>query len=63
LQDGVTEKFQPLIVEVESCAFERETRMGKSLGQEERVAELVADVPLERVHVGRELRGTEIGSG
>ena len=63
LEHGIAEKFQPLIVKVECFALEREARMGQGFGEEERIAELVADVPLERVHMGGQLRGSEVGGG
>jgi hypothetical protein len=50
LQDGVAEKFEPLIIEMMPLGFVAEAWMRQRLGQEKRIAKLMADAFLERIH-------------
>src|SRR4051812_25481203 len=50
LEDGIAEVLEPLIVEMMPMRFVAETRMSQRLGQQQRVAELVADTFFKRVH-------------
>ena len=61
LQDRVAEELEALVVEMEGFAFERQAGVGEGLGEEEGVTELVADVPLQWIHVRGELRRGEVG--
>ena len=61
LEHGISEKLESLVVEMECFAFKRKTRVGQCFGQQERVAELVTDPALERIHVRRQIGGVEIG--
>ena len=53
LENGVAEKFKPLIVEVMALRLVTETGMGERFREEERVAEFVFKALFERVHEGR----------
>ena len=57
LKNRVTEKLQPLVVEMEGLPLEGKTRVGQGLGQQEGIAELVADALLERIGGRSFLRG------
>ncbi len=50
LQNGVAQKFESLIIEMAPLRFVAEARMRQRLRQQERIAKLVADTLLERVH-------------
>ena len=63
LQDRVTKEFEPLVVEVEGLALEREAGVGEGFGEEERIAKLIADAPLEGIHVRGEIRRGEFRRG
>ena len=49
MQDGITEKFQALIIEMSLFRFVPQTWVSQRFGQQERIAELVADAFLERI--------------
>jgi len=55
LQDGIAEKFETLVVEVERLALKRKAGMRQGFGEKDRIAELVPDVTLQRIHVRGEL--------
>src|SRR6266702_1544275 len=51
LQDGVAQKFQPLIIEMALLSFVTEARVGQSFGEQEWIAEFVTDSFFQRMHV------------
>ena len=50
LQHGVAEKFQALIIEMMPLGFVAQAGMGQRFRQQKRIAKLVADAFLERIH-------------
>src|SRR5437763_12259653 len=51
LEDGVTEKFQALIIKMITLGFVAETRVSERLRQQQRIAKLVTDAFLQRTHL------------
>ena len=56
LQYGVTQKFQPLIIEIMKLGLVSNTRMGQRFREEERISELITNAFFERSHLGGSLR-------
>jgi hypothetical protein len=50
LKNRVPEKFEALIIKMMPLRLMAEARMGQSLGQEKRIAELIADPVFKGVH-------------
>jgi hypothetical protein len=57
LQNGVTKKFETLIVEVMPLGFVAETRMRQRFREQKRIPKFVADAFLEWIHYAAILRG------
>jgi hypothetical protein len=51
LQNGITQKFEPLIINVITLFLVPDTRVCQRLFQQTRVAKSVTEAQLERVHV------------
>jgi hypothetical protein len=51
LENGVTEKFQTLIIKMMPLRFVADTGMSERLRQEKRIPELVTNPFLERTHI------------
>ena len=50
LEDGVTQKFKALIIEVLLLFFVSDARMSEGLRQEMRISKLITDALFERMH-------------
>ena len=50
LEHGITKKFKPLIIEMVFQRFVPKTGMCQRLRQKQRIAKLVADAFLDRIH-------------
>lgn len=59
LQHRVAEVFEPLVVEVNLLRLMTQAGVGERFGQQQRVAEFVADLLLKRVHPGAKLMAGE----
>ncbi len=51
LQNGVTEKLEPLIIEMMPLRFVTKTRMRQRFREQKRVPKFVADAFLEWIHL------------
>jgi hypothetical protein len=50
LEDGVTEKFESLIIKVSALFLMPHTRMGERLPEQLRIAKLMRDALFQRMH-------------
>jgi hypothetical protein len=61
LEDGIAEKFEPLIVEMVALRFVTQAGVSERLCEEERIPKLVFKPLFERIHaVRREAEGSEL---
>jgi hypothetical protein len=50
LQDSITKKLKPLIIEMAPMRLVPQTRMSERFREQQRISELIADAFFERIH-------------